>query len=106
MRATENPEQWEKLLNAINAHDYKLAHKICITYGFDGRVVALEKPKVPYGHYAAMSPEGNVVHNEFASVLSRYLGFSSSYITMKIRETKGRPLIQGKMKGWTFWQEL
>ena len=106
MRATQAPEQWNKLLDAINADDYKLAHKICVTYGFDGRTVVPDKPKVPYGHYAAMNPEGKVVHSKFASVLSRHLGFSSNYITMKIRETKGRPLRQGKMKGWTFWKEL
>ncbi len=106
MRASKAPEQWNKLLEAVKANDYELAHKICVTYGFDGRVVTLEKPEVPFGHYAAMSPEGEVIHNEFASVLSRSLGFSSSYITMKIRETKGNPLKQGKMKGWVFWQEL
>uniref|UniRef100_UPI00359FAC05 hypothetical protein n=1 Tax=Jeotgalibaca porci TaxID=1868793 RepID=UPI00359FAC05 len=105
MRATVAPEQWKKLLEAVANDDYELAHKICVTYGFDGRVLTLEKPEVPFGHYAAMSPEGKVLHNEFASVLSRSLGFSSSYITMKIRETKGNPLKQGKMKGWVFWKE-
>lgn len=109
MRATQAPEQWRKLLNAVANNDYDLAHHICVTYefnGVDGRTVVREKPKVSTNHYVAMSPYGDVYHHEYANELSKSLGLSEGYVISNIRTTGGRPVRQGKMKGWTFWKQI
>lgn len=112
MRATQAPEQWQEVLNAINQDDYKLANKLAVKYSFAG---AINKEKIvddvrhtpDKGNYVAMDPDGKMYCHEFGSTLSRYLGLSISYVASAIPRLEKHDGYSraGGMKGWKFWQE-
>ena len=105
MRATQAPEQWRKLLDAVDNKDYDLAHHICVTYKFNGDSSSPTQKNVPVGHYLAMAPDGTIYHDEFGSGLSRKLNMSDSYVKKVIAKDEGVMLKRGKFKGWRFWKQ-
>lgn len=112
MRATQAPEQWKLVLDAINKDDYELANKLAVEYKF-AKQIGVEKvvddirhePKK--GDYVAQSPDGKMHCHEFAASLSTYLGLSHSYVASAIGrlEPHGGVSKSGRVKGWKFWQE-
>ena len=113
MRASQAPEKWQLVLDAINKDDYELANKLAVKFKF---AIKANKEERTYedirheplkGDYVAQSPEGDIYCHEFAAVLSRYLGLSHSYITCAIGrlEASGGVSMAGRVKGWKFWQE-
>ena len=112
MRATQAPDKWKLVLDAISDDDYELANKLAVKYNFASRVykesvVDDVRHRPLKGDYVAMDPDGKVYCHEFSSVLSKYLGLSSSYVAMALpRLEKHDGYSQsGKMKGWRFWKE-
>lgn len=111
MRASEAPEQWQEVLNAMNADDYELAHELALKYRFttkSNRDKALDVRYKPLkGDYVAMDPSGKKYCHEKANVLSTYLGLSFSYVTSAIKRLGGEGGYSktGVMKGWKFWRE-
>jgi len=114
MRASKVPEQWQQVLDALNKNDYELANKIAVKYKFASKTIKEEEinyddirhiPKK--GDYVAQSPNGDIYCHEFSGALSRYLGFSHSYVGTAISRLKKYDGItkSGKMKGWKFWKE-
>ena len=104
MRATQAPEQWRKLLNAVANKNYDLAHKICVTYKFnkDNRTTY----KVQMRSYVAKSPKGEITHHESVMALARSLEFSETHLRTVVRETgKGIPFTRGGLAGWEFWEK-
>lgn len=110
MRASQAPEQWQEVLNAINRDDYVLANKLAIKYKFASRV----KEETVYdavrheplkGDFVAMDPEGKMHCHEFARALSRYLGLSESYVGAAVNRLAKHDGLStsGVMKGWRFW---
>lgn len=112
MRASELPDKWQLVLDAINRDDYELANKLAVKYNFASKV-SEEKTvdnvrHMPLkGDYVAMDPEGKIHCHEIAAALSRYLGLSHSYVASAIgRLEKYDGLsLSGNMKGWKFWRE-
>lgn len=112
MRATQAPDKWKLVLNAINQDDYKLANKLAVKYNFASEIkkekVVEDVRHTPLkGDYVAMDPDGKMYCHEIASDLSRYLGLSISYVGSAIPrlERYGGAVKKGKMKGWKFWKE-
>lgn len=112
MRATQAPEQWRLVLNAINQDDYELANKLAVKYDFvskvdeeDITVVVRHSPLK--GDYVAQSPDGKMYCHESGNALSIYLGLAHSYVGVSIPrlEKRGGVVTKGVMKGWTFWRE-
>lgn len=112
MRATQAPEQWQWVLDAINDDDYELANKLAVKYKFASKVneeeVTVVVRNTPLkGDYVAKDPDGKIYCHERASVLSSYLGMVHSYVAVAIPrlERHGGEAKKGKMKGWKFWKE-
>ena len=112
MRATQAPDKWELVLDAISDGDYELANKLAVKYKFASKVYKNKsvddvRHRPLKGDYVAMDPDGNVYCHELASVLSRYLGLSNSYVSMALpRLEKHDGYSQsGKLKGWKIWKE-
>ena len=111
MRASQAPEQWKLVLDAVNADDYELANKLAVKYKFAtkaNRDKALDVRHTPVsGDYVAMDPSGKMYCHEKANVLSMHLGLSFSYVTSAIKRLgrQGGYSRAGAMKGWKFWQE-
>ena len=111
MRASEAPEYWQEVLDAMNADDYKLAHKLAVKYKFATRSHRDKVHDVRHtplkGDYVAMNPRGKMFCHEKANILSMHLGLSSSYVASAIKrvEKQGGYAQAGAMKGWEFWKE-
>ena len=112
MRATQAPEQWQLVLDAINQDDYELANNLAVKYNFaskaneeEATVVVRHSPLK--GDYVAMDPSGKMYCHKFGSALSSYLGMVHSYVAVSIPrlERHGGVVKKGKMKGWKFWKE-
>lgn len=112
MRASEAPEQWKLLLDAVNANDYELANKLAIKYNFgikanEEKTVDNVRHKPLKGDYVALDPNGKMYCHEIGGALSRYLGLTRSYVSSAaVRLGRHNAVKKGKMKGWVFWREL
>ena len=112
MRASQAPEQWKLVLDAMNADDYELANKLAVKYNFasksnkDNIVDGIRHVPLK-GDYVANGPDGKIHCHKHASALSRYLGLSFSYVRSAIHrlEKHDGAVQRGKMKGWVFWIE-
>ena len=112
MRATQAPDKWKLVLDAVNDDDYELANKLAVKYSFAS---AINKEKATddvrhkplQGDYVAMDPDGKMYCHVHASAVSRHLGLSFSYVGSAIPrlEKHGGAVQRGKMKGWKFWKE-
>lgn len=110
MRASQAPEQWQEVLNAINRDDYELANKLAVKYNFASKIkeetvyddVRYEPLK---GDSVAMSPDGTMYCHESARALSRHLGLSESYVGAMVRRLAKHDGLStsGGMRGWRFW---
>lgn len=111
MRASEAPEQWKLVLDAINHDNYELAHKLAVKYNFasvDEEDVTVAVRHSPLkGDYVAQSPDGKMHCHESGNALSIYLGLAHSYVGVSIPrlEKRGGVVQKGMMKGWKFWRE-
>ncbi|WP_373786525.1 hypothetical protein [Jeotgalibaca porci] len=105
MRATQAPEKWQLVLNALNTGNIELAHKLAIKFEFDKDHQVERRGRTSGYTYFARDTEGKVYSNTNASALSRQFGKVSSYVTAMIGKRKGRPVLNGDLKGWTFWKE-
>ena len=111
MRASQAPEQWKLVLDAVNADDYELANKLAVKYNFaskvnkEGLVDDIRHEPVK-GDYVAMDPDGKMYCHVHASAVSTHLGLSFSYAGSAINrlEKHGGVVQRGKMKGWKFWK--
>lgn len=104
MIATEAPEQWNKLLEAVVNNDYNSAHKICVTYNFNKDERTTYKTQMRA--YVAKSPKGEITYHESIMALARHLEFSESHLRMVVRESgKGIPFTRGGLSGWEFWEK-
>ena len=112
MRASEAPEYWQEVLNALNAYDYELAHKLAVKYRFVPRPKGEKELETVRhtpmkGDYVAMDPKGKIYCHEKANVLSGYFGLSSTYVISAIKRLgeDGGYSKSGRMRGWRFWRE-
>ena len=104
MRATQAPEQWRKLHDAVVNGDYESANKICVTYDFNKDERTTYKTQMR--SYVAKSPEGEITHHESVMALARSLEFSESHLRTVVRESgKGVPFTKGGLAGWEFWEK-
>jgi len=114
MRASKAPEQWQQILDAVNKNDYDLANKIAVKYKF--AIKANKEEEIVYddirheplkGDYVAQSPDGKLYCHKVSAALSRYLGFSASYVGTAASRLKkhGGIAKSGKMKGWRIWKQ-
>ena len=105
MRASELPEKWQLVLDALSLGDIELAHRLVVKFEFDKDKQDQRGVKTSGYTYFARDTKGRVYSNTNASALSRRLGKASSYVTVMIRKQKGRPVSRGDLKGWVFWKE-
>ncbi len=116
MRASHAPEKWKLVLDALNKNDYDLANKLAIKYKFASKTIKEEEEEIVYddiryepkkGDYVAQSPDGKLYCHEVSAALSRYLGFSDSYVGTAASRLKkhGGIAKSGKMKGWRIWKQ-
>lgn len=105
MRATEAPDKWQLVLNALNIGDLELAHRLVVKFEFDKDKQYQRRVKTSGYTYFARDTKGRVYSNTNASALSRQFGKVSSYVTSMIGKRKGRPVLNGDLKGWVFWKE-
>ena len=112
MRATQAPDKWKLVLDAISDDDYELANKLAVKYKFSSGVYKEKavddvRHRPLKGDYVVMDPDGNVYCHEFSSVLSRYLDLSNSYVSTALPRLEKHDgyARSGKMKGWKFWKE-
>lgn len=111
MRATQAPEQWQLVLDAVNAGNYELANELVVKYKFVGEVSNGNDfiRDIPLkGDCVAMDTDGKIYCHESGRALSRHLGLSPSYVNSAIirLEKYGGLSLSGRMEGWKFWKEV
>lgn len=105
MRATDAPDKWQLVLDALSVGDIKLANELAVKFEFDKDKQDQRGVKTSGYTYFARDAKGSVYSNTNASALSRRLGKTSSYVAAMICKRKGRPVSNGDLKGWVFWKE-
>ena len=106
MRASELPEKWQLVLDAINRDDYDLASKLAVRFEFDRDRQREQRGRKSIYTYFAQDTTGKVYSNANASELSRKLGKAPSYVAATVANREGRPVMSGDLEGWVFWKEV
>ena len=104
MRASEAPDKWRLVLDAINRDDYDLANKLAVKFGFDKDRQEQRGRRTIYTYFAK-DTTGKVYSNANASELSMELGKARSYVSATIANREGIPVTSGDLEGWVFWKE-
>ena len=99
MRATESPQEWEQLLEAVRADDYDEAQRICFKYGFGDEPVVRKLRKHTYYW---TSPNGNQGVADSNNAMGRVMGITAPSVSKKFEADKSDSVvwIQGDSKGW------
>ena len=105
MRASELPDKWQLVLDALSLGDIELAHRLAIKYEFDQNKQIQKSGRKSGYTYFAKDAEGKIHSSTNSAELSRRIGKATSYVTVMIRKQKGRPVSRGDLKGWVFWKE-
>ena len=105
MRASEAPEKWQLVLDALSVGDIKLANELAVKFGFDRNRQKEQKSRRSFCTYFAKDTTGKVYSNTKASELSKKFGKAPNYVSSMISKREGRPVTSGELKGWVFWKE-
>ena len=105
MRASELPEKWKLVLDAINRDDYDLANDLAVKFEFDRDRQQEQRGRRSNYTYFAKDTTGKVYSSTNASKLSKKFGKARSYVGAMIANREGRPVTSGDLEGWVFWKE-
>lgn len=105
MRASEAPDKWQLVLDALSVGDIKLANELAVKFEFDRSRQKEQRSRRSIYTYFAKDTTGKVYSNTSASELSKEFGKAPNYVSSMISQRKGRPVTSGELKGWVFWKE-
>ena len=100
MRATESPQEWEQLLEAVRADDYDEAQRICFKYGFDSETLEIDTRKFTYYW---TSPDGEQGVAETITQMRDLLSCAPDTIRMFFARAKSDS-VKVKFGRYTGWE--
>ena len=108
MRATDLPDKWQLLLDAMEIDDFETAHEICTKYRFTDAEEPKVKPAPKRYRLHWISPSGNTGLAGSQGILGKVMGIRPDAISAKFSKDRSDEIewMAGQNKGWKVRREL